>query len=373
MDDSTSQQQQSRLLSLPPEIRNRIYHYVLVSERDLVWHIGSRSRSPYTFLALLETCRQIDEEAGTTPYHYNRLCCKNEDEALKSVLSLRKHKLYAITAITVRPHGRDLGAIRFLPKLKKLQIMIDFDRLVASTMDRSDEAIARSLGKLDWLKGVDVVFLNGDALLEAEALANMADLPSQQPQSPFLTLPSELRNRIYHYALTSEADIVMSPSRSFPALLGTCRQIHEEARLIPYCHNRFCFSGYEQLYHGMRLLTEDQKEAINSLTIGILDDEWDCWKLVRQFPNLKSLKIKIAVAADVEDEYGLPSAAVIRRTLKNLKALRKLEVTVWDEPEVDGYICWPGYERYNRATVKMVIGERKALVAKNRNTPSADH
>ncbi|KAG8532066.1 uncharacterized protein KY384_003703 [Bacidia gigantensis] len=98
--------------------------------------------------------------------------------------------------------------------------------------------------------------------------------PKQQLQSPFLSLPPELRNKIYRYALVREDPIDLWPHRwtipiaaedSKPTplnlkvrhqeglnhvrkemavgLLGTCSQMYREAALMFWGENRWRFSG----------------------------------------------------------------------------------------------------------------------------------
>lgn len=69
-------QRQSRLLSLPPELRNRIYHYHFPKHRTVsierpVTRSG-RPSQPNGVLAILLTCRQVNDEAAGLFYHLNR-------------------------------------------------------------------------------------------------------------------------------------------------------------------------------------------------------------------------------------------------------------------------------------------------------------
>ena len=58
------------LLSIPHELRNRIYNEVLVSDNAIV--ISKRARTPYYQPALLRTCRQIRSEAISLFYSLNQ-------------------------------------------------------------------------------------------------------------------------------------------------------------------------------------------------------------------------------------------------------------------------------------------------------------
>ncbi|KAK5676041.1 hypothetical protein LTS10_011330 [Elasticomyces elasticus] len=72
------------------------------------------------------------------------------------------------------------------------------------------------------------------------------------PAGPtLLTIPPEMRNRIYREALV-QGNIYMSrccpffgPLPDEPALLSVCHQIREEALSIYYCENKFSFGVYD--------------------------------------------------------------------------------------------------------------------------------
>ena len=62
----------------------------------------------------------------------------------------------------------------------------------------------------------------------------------RQPQSKFLELPGEIRNKIYRLVLVSDdnIDITITPTPE-PALLNVCRTTLEEATTIYYLENSF--------------------------------------------------------------------------------------------------------------------------------------
>lgn len=57
--------------------------------------------------------------------------------------------------------------------------------------------------------------------------------------SQLLSLPAELRNRIYEYALIEENEIAITADLHVPALLQTSRQIRREARSLYFEKNTF--------------------------------------------------------------------------------------------------------------------------------------
>lgn len=65
-----------RFLDLPAELRNRVYGYLFTAGED-VWlarDSASDRRKPASRLGLLQTCRQIHDEAEAMPYALNHLC-----------------------------------------------------------------------------------------------------------------------------------------------------------------------------------------------------------------------------------------------------------------------------------------------------------
>ncbi|OMP83705.1 hypothetical protein BK809_0005086 [Diplodia seriata] len=102
--------------------------------------------------------------------------------------------------------------------------------------------------------------------------------PQQQQQiSPFLRLPGELRNEIYEMLLTPP-DLTQQQRRAasyhssacrdlpkadiHPAILSTCKQIHDEATLILYARNTF--SAHGSLLTKMPFLIEPSKPILRN-------------------------------------------------------------------------------------------------------------
>lgn len=68
MAPQTSTPSTSALLSLPPEMRNRIYRFALLHENDILTQTGSK---PPADPAILRTCRQLRNEASGIYYQEN--------------------------------------------------------------------------------------------------------------------------------------------------------------------------------------------------------------------------------------------------------------------------------------------------------------
>lgn len=65
------------------------------------------------------------------------------------------------------------------------------------------------------------------------------DLAGQDRISPLLSLPPELRNRIYEYVLAEERDIRITPQLRVSALLHTSRQVRAETGYMWFEVNLF--------------------------------------------------------------------------------------------------------------------------------------
>ncbi|KAL2057331.1 hypothetical protein ABVK25_002384 [Lepraria finkii] len=74
--------------------------------------------------------------------------------------------------------------------------------------------------------------------------------PRSQLQSPLLSLPPEIRNKIYRYALPAsplktrhQESLEYVRKEMATGLLGTCRQVYNEARMFFWGDNHFKFTG----------------------------------------------------------------------------------------------------------------------------------
>lgn len=82
----------------------------------------------------------------------------------------------------------------------------------------------------------------GLLLTAASRSSTSAQKPADAPKQTLLSLPPEMRNRIYRYVLLETEPIRTTPSRTpppQPGLLSTCRQIRKESLDIYYQENKF--------------------------------------------------------------------------------------------------------------------------------------
>ncbi|KAK5124415.1 hypothetical protein LTR85_001632 [Meristemomyces frigidus] len=75
----------------------------------------------------------------------------------------------------------------------------------------------------------------------SRACASITTALETQPKPTLLSLPGELRNHIYRFALLSPSRIpIGSDTLAQPSLLHACHQVRKEAKPIYYKENKFC-------------------------------------------------------------------------------------------------------------------------------------
>ena len=88
---------------------------------------------------------------------------------------------------------------------------------------------------------------------------------------PFLKLPGEIREKVYDYAFLQDGEQRKCANHRgtiHTALLGTCRQINNEARNLPLTRNRLCFNSpiYALDFLGFQL-APSQRDLVTGLHI----------------------------------------------------------------------------------------------------------
>lgn len=112
----------------------------------------------------------------------------------------------------------------------------------------------------------------------------MSQCESTCASSPLFRLPGELRNKIYHYALTIDKPVLVN-SKGFhvPCLLLACHKIRSEAASIFYTRNRFdvLFEFYDSTWAVKYLriaqkyaCATDQRVTMNCMMPAIITPSW---------------------------------------------------------------------------------------------------
>jgi len=143
----------------------------------------------------------------------------------------------------------------------------------------------------------------------------------QEPKknSPFLSLPAELRNRVYSYVFAPSDQVGLFPSPETletVSFLYTCRQIHAEAHVLAYASiysvtNRWHRSDLALMAAGFENLPDMFSCPITSLSLaaqwrlphkskdtgsmqffdGYVDWAWWIWDCLELFPSVTHLQI----------------------------------------------------------------------------------
>ena len=154
-------------------------------------------------------------------------------------------------------------------------------------------------------------------------------------ESPFLRLPPELRNRIYGFVFAGTADGGESSCWGRPQkrkkvhvrFLQTCRQVHTEARLLPFALNsfRYCSSG---CLYGWSKSRPEHTAVIRTLHVSARDRNGKV-KWVQQLPRDHDMFPNIRLVEFSLDEKRLP-----QRLYKELqKRFPNLRIKVVDEKQ----------------------------------------
>lgn len=168
-------QQQSRLLSLPAEIRNRIYHYVLAVNKSkhgednvaaVVHDTCFYRHDGPSVLSMLQTCKQLHNEAEAIFYTINWLELPPRGIGLFTE-SISPTRLFAIRRIYIRgiEHAEYLATITLkrlcaMPQLHTLHLNFDLRdrpkgrRLVGTPA--KDTGLYTQISKLSSLRHIEV-------------------------------------------------------------------------------------------------------------------------------------------------------------------------------------------------------------------------
>jgi hypothetical protein len=152
--------------------------------------------------------------------------------------------------------------------------------------------------------------------------------PSPVLQTPLLRLPAELRVQIWKYALGGKMyqvycwpsdnyhknpTRVLNSERNYLSLLRTCRQIYQEARLIPFTSNCFRIKNEAGFQTWLDELDTPQQEAIAELhlvTLGVMQMVGHLYHVPKLSPNtpiIQRLPGLRKLCIEIGSQYTCPS------------------------------------------------------------------
>ena len=212
---------------------------------------------------------------------------------------------------------------------------------------------------------------------------------------PFLKLPGEIREKIYSFSFLQYGKQRKAASHRgsiHTALLGTCRQIYNEARHLPLTINKLCFSSALSAHDFLGFfLAPTQKYLVTSIHIEFHMMEFPdpTWQhLVRELAKMPITHLGLTIRGGVPKEQMLGHTCFTNR-FKLLKGLKTIDLVLasafikaQDKKEIQEEMRETLIKDYRRsklvkmtkpkraASTDLVPGSRKATKkAKKANTP----
>ncbi|CAF9934442.1 hypothetical protein IMSHALPRED_009721 [Imshaugia aleurites] len=149
---------------------------------------------------------------------------------------------------------------------------------------------------------------------------------------PFLKLPGEIREKIYGYSFLQYGKQRRSPSHSgsiHTALLGTCRQIYNEAGHLPLTINKLCFGSplFAHDFFGFQL-APTQRDLVTGMHIEFHMGEFSSssWQLLmRELVKMPINHLGLTVKGGVPKEHFSGHTCFTNR-FKVLKGLKTFDL-----------------------------------------------
>ena len=212
---------------------------------------------------------------------------------------------------------------------------------------------------------------------------------------PFLELPGEIREKIYSFSFLQYGKQRKAASHRgsiHTALLGTCRQIYNEARHLPLTLNKLCFSSATSAHDFLGFfLAPTQKDLVTSVHIEFHmmefpDSSWQ--HLMREWANMPITHLGLTVKGGIPKEQMIGHTCFTNR-FKLLKGLKTFDLVLasalikaQDKKEIQEEMREALIKDYKRAklikktkpkraaSTDLVAGSKKATKkAKKANTP----
>ena len=151
---------------------------------------------------------------------------------------------------------------------------------------------------------------------------------------PFLKLPGEIREKIYNFSFLQHGKQRKAASHRgsiHTALLGTCRQIYNEARHLPLTMNKLCFSSPLSAHDFLGfLLAPTQKDLVTSIHIEFHMNEFPdlSWQhLMRELAKMPITHLGLTIKGRVPKEQMLGHTCFTNR-FKSLKGLKTFDLVL---------------------------------------------
>lgn len=148
---------------------------------------------------------------------------------------------------------------------------------------------------------------------------------------PFLKLPGEIREKIYGLAFLQDGKQRKSASHRgtiHTALLGTCRQVYNEARHLPFTINKLCFASplFAHDFLGF-LLAPTQRDLVTGMHVEFHISEFSnsSWQLLlRELTKMPISHLGLTIKGGVHKEE-ISGHTCLTNRFKVLKGLKTLD------------------------------------------------
>ena len=152
---------------------------------------------------------------------------------------------------------------------------------------------------------------------------------------PFLTLPGEIRDRIYNFAFIQSGERRVGSTHHrgeiHTALLGTCRQVYNEARHLPLTLNKLCFSAPLDAVDFIGFfLAPTQRELVTAMHIEFYYPEFSnsSWRLLlREMVKLPLTHLGLTIKGGYPKE-ALQGHECFADRFKPLKGIKTMDVVL---------------------------------------------
>jgi len=164
-------------------------------------------------------------------------------------------------------------------------------------------------------------------------------------ESPLLRLPGEIRNHIYEHVLGQRTYALwvysFKATYTHPndlALLRVCRKVYDEAKLLPFSLNTFCFPHFFKSYHTLMLgLDAAERQVIHTVRItfylreaeSLVADLHECRldSLSQVFPAVRSVHLHVGGGDFDPTELEQATMCIGMRVQSGLNEGVDLEIT----------------------------------------------
>jgi len=138
---------ESALLRLPPEIRQRIWNYAVHAQTVTIGDVYPNDSQDYPEQSILRVCRQVHAETCLLPYSHNSFWPDDMDSLAVWLTRRLPEQMAAIQRIEIDCRESSAATLRLLPGIKYVGVYCICDGLCPDVPARG-KAIQEALGDI---------------------------------------------------------------------------------------------------------------------------------------------------------------------------------------------------------------------------------